>query len=104
MNALQDAVILANCIRDLNSASVNDVNACFADYREQCFEHVKKQYKASKLSAKLIYGHVCAVLLSACFFFFTLLIAPPFDSLFDYPLGTSFHVDKVREEAPKRAL
>lgn len=57
-NAMQDAVILANCIRDLETASVADIKACFEDYRAQRYPHVKKQHATSQLTAKLSYGHV----------------------------------------------
>jgi hypothetical protein len=55
---MQDAVVLANCLRDLDSSSLEDVHACFADFREQRYAHVKEQYEASQMNAKLIYGQV----------------------------------------------
>ncbi|KAG0091570.1 hypothetical protein BGZ93_004776 [Podila epicladia] len=56
VNAMQDAVILANCLRDLESSSPEAIHACFADFREQRYAHVKEQYEASQMNAKLIYG------------------------------------------------
>lgn len=55
---MQDAVVLANCLRDLESSSPEAIHACFADFREQRFAHVKEQYEASQMNAKLIYGQV----------------------------------------------
>ncbi|KAF9343920.1 hypothetical protein BGX26_005023, partial [Mortierella sp. AD094] len=56
VNALQDAVILANCIYDLKSLSSDDISAAFEDYREQRYPFVVEQYEASKFNAKIIYG------------------------------------------------
>ncbi|KAG0003201.1 hypothetical protein BGZ79_001423 [Entomortierella chlamydospora] len=56
VNALQDAVILANCIYDLKSLSSDDVSAAFDDYRDQRYSHAVEQYKVSKFNAKIIYG------------------------------------------------
>jgi 2-polyprenyl-6-methoxyphenol hydroxylase-like FAD-dependent oxidoreductase len=58
VNALQDAAILANCLYDMRSTSIEDVKEALDDYREQRFDHVKTQYEASQWNAKLIYGHV----------------------------------------------
>ena len=58
MNALQDAAVLANCLYDMKTTSIEDVKAALEDYQEQRFEHVKTQYEASQWNAKLIYGHV----------------------------------------------
>jgi 2-polyprenyl-6-methoxyphenol hydroxylase-like FAD-dependent oxidoreductase len=63
VNALQDAAVLANCLYDLTSTSIGDVTQAFSDYQEQRFDHVKTQYEASQLNAKIIYGHVCQLFL-----------------------------------------
>ncbi|KAG0366596.1 hypothetical protein BC939DRAFT_482450 [Gamsiella multidivaricata] len=56
VNALQDAVILANCIYDLKSTSQEDVSAAFKEFKQQRYPHVIEQYEASKMNAKIIYG------------------------------------------------
>jgi hypothetical protein len=58
VNALQDAVILANCIHDLESTSPSSISACFQDFKEQRYAHVKNQYETSQFTAKIMYGHV----------------------------------------------
>ncbi|KAF9129138.1 hypothetical protein BGW39_004445 [Mortierella sp. 14UC] len=57
VNAVQDAVVLANCLYDMMTTSIEDVTQALDDYREQRFEHVKTQYEASQWNAKIIYGH-----------------------------------------------
>ncbi|KAG0011460.1 hypothetical protein BGZ80_000672 [Entomortierella chlamydospora] len=56
VNAMQDAVILANCIYELKSTAEDDVAEALRDFKEQRYPHVKRQYEASKMSAKLLYG------------------------------------------------
>lgn len=58
VNALQDAVILANCIHDLESASYDDIKKCFETFRAERYPHVKHQYDTSQFTAKIMYGHV----------------------------------------------
>ncbi|KAI8350677.1 hypothetical protein B0O80DRAFT_457228 [Mortierella sp. GBAus27b] len=57
VNAMQDAVILANCLYDIanNPTSENITNA-FRDYQEQRMPHVRQQFDISKTMAKVIYG------------------------------------------------
>ncbi|KAF9170400.1 hypothetical protein BGX20_009023 [Mortierella sp. AD010] len=56
VNAMQDAVILANCIYELRSVAEDDVAEALRDFKEQRYPHVKDQYEASQMSAKLLYG------------------------------------------------
>lgn len=58
VNALQDAVILANCIYDMTSINQETITETFNDFREQRYEHVKFQFERSKVNGKLIYGQV----------------------------------------------
>ncbi|KAF9089598.1 hypothetical protein BGX23_006564 [Mortierella sp. AD031] len=55
-NAMEDAVIIANCIYDLASNSRADVEVALNDYREQRFEHAKQQVENSNMAGKLFYG------------------------------------------------
>ncbi|KAF9295515.1 hypothetical protein BGZ74_010776 [Mortierella antarctica] len=56
VTAMQDAVVLANCIYEMASANIENVEAALADFRLQRYEHVKIQYEKSKTNAKIIYG------------------------------------------------
>lgn len=58
VNALQDAVILANCLYDLDSYDTKSITEAFKDYHEQRCNHVKSQYETSKLNSKLTFGQV----------------------------------------------
>ncbi|KAF9993263.1 hypothetical protein BGZ80_001695 [Entomortierella chlamydospora] len=56
VNALQDSVILANCIYELRSTAEDDIAEALREFKEQRYPHVKGQYVASQMSAKLLYG------------------------------------------------
>ncbi|KAG0354423.1 hypothetical protein BC939DRAFT_493328 [Gamsiella multidivaricata] len=57
VNAMQDAVILANCIYDIaHDPSSENVTAAFKDFKEQRYPHVLQQFDISKTTAKVIYG------------------------------------------------
>ncbi|KAF9155766.1 hypothetical protein BG015_008696 [Linnemannia schmuckeri] len=56
MNAMQDAVILANCIYDLENLRSESLTAAFRDYKEQRYSHAKRQIFNSRLNAKLSSG------------------------------------------------
>ncbi|KAF9353375.1 hypothetical protein BGX26_008863 [Mortierella sp. AD094] len=55
-NAMQDAVILANCIYDLPSLNTEDINAAFEDYREQRYPHAKSQIERADFLGKVMFG------------------------------------------------
>lgn len=55
---MQDAVILSNCIYDLESLSTPDINAALHDYRDQRYPFALEQYNASNTSAMIVFGHV----------------------------------------------
>ncbi|KAF8985103.1 hypothetical protein BGZ46_005888 [Entomortierella lignicola] len=56
INAIQDAVILSNCIYDLVSTSRADVEVALAGYREQRFAFAKEAVGNSATAGKLLYG------------------------------------------------
>ncbi|KAI9237903.1 MAG: hypothetical protein BYD32DRAFT_415218 [Podila humilis] len=56
VNALQDAVILANCLYDLESYDTKSIAEAFKDYHEQRCMHVQSQYETSKLNTKITFG------------------------------------------------
>ncbi|KAG0042458.1 hypothetical protein BGZ83_000442 [Gryganskiella cystojenkinii] len=57
VNAMQDAVVLANCLYDIGTTSVPDIQEALKSFVDQRRPHVKTQYAASKASAKFQYGH-----------------------------------------------
>ncbi|KAG0376822.1 hypothetical protein BGX24_007165 [Mortierella sp. AD032] len=57
VNALQDAVILANHIYDIEHTNLGDIKTALKEYKEGRFDIVKEQYPQSHISAKLIFGH-----------------------------------------------
>ena len=56
VNALQDAVILANCLYDLKDKSQASITDAFQSYHNQRYEHAKVQYETSKFYQKLTAG------------------------------------------------
>ncbi|KAK3825579.1 MAG: hypothetical protein J3Q66DRAFT_328072 [Benniella sp.] len=56
VNALQDAVILANCLYDLESKSSNHITEAFKSYKEQRYPHAKYQMDKSRALGKVSYG------------------------------------------------
>ncbi|KAF9279308.1 hypothetical protein BGZ88_012814 [Linnemannia elongata] len=58
VNAMQDAVLLANHIFDIKPTNFKNIKTTLSDYRNERFDAIKDQYPQSHMSAKLIYGHV----------------------------------------------
>ncbi|KAG0249950.1 hypothetical protein BG011_008786 [Mortierella polycephala] len=56
VNAMEDAVVLANIIYELPSLSQNRIEAALKDYREQRYHHVKPQMDKSKFMGKIAFG------------------------------------------------
>ncbi|KAF9908822.1 hypothetical protein BX616_011370, partial [Lobosporangium transversale] len=57
INAMQDAVVVANCIYELGSStSQEDIEAALQDYKDQRFVHAKEQVRNSNVSGRLLYG------------------------------------------------
>ncbi|KAF9350995.1 hypothetical protein BGX26_010882 [Mortierella sp. AD094] len=57
VNAIQDAIVLANCIYEMRVNSYDTIVAALNDYREQQYGPSKAQYDASRFSGKILYGH-----------------------------------------------
>ncbi|KAF9146904.1 hypothetical protein BG015_011480 [Linnemannia schmuckeri] len=57
VNAMQDAVLLANHIYDIKPTSFENIKRALINYKEERFDAIKEQYPQSHMSAKLIYGH-----------------------------------------------
>ncbi|KAF9125791.1 hypothetical protein BG015_004826 [Linnemannia schmuckeri] len=57
VNAMQDAVILANHLYDIYPTSFENIKQALSDYKEERFDAIKDQYPQSYMSAKLMYGH-----------------------------------------------
>lgn len=58
MNAMQDAVVLANCLYDLKDLSPESLTDAFEDYKSQRYKEAKKQVANSKLNARVSSGQV----------------------------------------------
>lgn len=58
VNAMQDAIILANCIYDIEEPTAEHIAAALQDYREQRYPHALFQTENSKMMGKLMYGQV----------------------------------------------
>ncbi|KAF9431540.1 hypothetical protein BGZ76_000180 [Entomortierella beljakovae] len=56
VNAMQDAVVLANCIYDLSVLSKDSLEDAFRRYKELRMPHVMEQYEASRRQAKMTYN------------------------------------------------
>ncbi|KAG0015131.1 hypothetical protein BGZ80_010034 [Entomortierella chlamydospora] len=62
VNALQDAVILANCIYEMGEATPENITAAFKEYYNERYEPVKKMMAKSRFMALIMYGMVGAFL------------------------------------------
>jgi hypothetical protein len=58
VTAMQDAVVLANCLYEMRGLSLDDIASALDDFKNERFAKVKAQYEASKTNARLIYGQV----------------------------------------------
>ncbi|KAF9345399.1 hypothetical protein BGX26_003167 [Mortierella sp. AD094] len=56
VNAMQDAVILANCIYEMGEATPENITAAFKEYYDERYEPVKKMMAKSKFMALIMYG------------------------------------------------
>ncbi|GJJ71417.1 hypothetical protein EMPS_03767 [Entomortierella parvispora] len=56
INAIQDSIILANCLYDLEDNSQKSITAAFQSYYEQRYKHAKARYDDSVLAAKVFAG------------------------------------------------
>lgn len=57
VNAMQDAVILANHLYDIYPTSFENIKKALKGYKEERFDAVKDQYPQSYMAARLMYGH-----------------------------------------------
>ncbi|KAF9125527.1 hypothetical protein BGW39_007327 [Mortierella sp. 14UC] len=61
VNAMQDAVLLANHIYDIfPTSSLEGIKAALDNYKDERFHAIKDQYPQSYMAAKLLYGHTFA--------------------------------------------
>ncbi|KFH72185.1 hypothetical protein MVEG_02476 [Podila verticillata NRRL 6337] len=56
VSAMQDAVVLASCLYDVEEATQNNIEAALADYRAQRIGHVTVQVNMSKMMGKAMFG------------------------------------------------
>ncbi|KAF9926891.1 hypothetical protein FBU30_003612 [Linnemannia zychae] len=57
VNAMQDAVLLANHLYDIKPTSFENIKNALKEYKEERFDAIKDQYPQSYMAARLIYGH-----------------------------------------------
>ncbi|KAG0281207.1 hypothetical protein BGZ95_006033 [Linnemannia exigua] len=57
VNAMQDAVILANCLYDIIPTNLDTVKTALEEYKNQRFKDIEDQYAQTYFNAKLQYGH-----------------------------------------------
>ncbi|KAF9930442.1 hypothetical protein FBU30_000493 [Linnemannia zychae] len=57
VNAMQDAVLLANHIYDIKPTSFENIKKALREYKEERYDSIKEQYPQSYMSSKLMYGH-----------------------------------------------
>ncbi|KAG9070427.1 hypothetical protein KI688_007963 [Linnemannia hyalina] len=57
VNAMQDAVILANHLYDIKPTSFENIKNAFKGYKDERYEAVKEQYAQTQFAAKLQFGH-----------------------------------------------
>ncbi|KAF9125529.1 hypothetical protein BGW39_007329 [Mortierella sp. 14UC] len=57
VNAMQDAVLLANHLYDVKENKFENIQAALKEYKEERFDSVRDQYPQSHMSAKLLLGH-----------------------------------------------
>ena len=57
-NAVQDALILANCFNDMTDKSTRSIEAALASFYEQRYSIIQYQMQRSDILAKLMYGQV----------------------------------------------
>lgn len=55
---MQDAVVLANCLYEMNGLSPDDIKETLSAFKEERYSRVKDQCEASRMNAKLLYGQV----------------------------------------------
>ncbi|KAF9197640.1 hypothetical protein BGZ49_001829 [Haplosporangium sp. Z 27] len=58
VNALQDAVVLANCIYDMGEVTPENITAAFKEYFDERYEPVKRMMDKSKFMAMLQLGNM----------------------------------------------
>lgn len=83
MNAMQDAVVLANCLYDLKDLSPESLTTAFEDYKSQRYKEAKKQVANSKLNARVSSGQVQCNIQDGTpvqYFLYWLMVAYVFDS------------------------
>ncbi|KAF8938002.1 hypothetical protein BGZ47_008769 [Haplosporangium gracile] len=57
VNAMQDAVILANCIYDIIPTNFDTVKEALDEFKRQRYDLIKAQYAQTYIAAKIQYGH-----------------------------------------------
>ncbi|KAG0066530.1 hypothetical protein BGZ90_001361 [Linnemannia elongata] len=54
INGMQDAVILANRLYDIQPTSFETIKAALSDYRDERFDNVKSQYRTASIQSPFV--------------------------------------------------
>ncbi|KAF9924892.1 hypothetical protein FBU30_005235 [Linnemannia zychae] len=57
VNAMQDAVLLANHIYDIKPTSFENIKTALKEYKEERFDNIKEQYPQSYMAARITFGY-----------------------------------------------
>ncbi|KAF9434846.1 hypothetical protein BGZ76_007332 [Entomortierella beljakovae] len=55
-NAMQDSIILANCIYEMASSSHSEILSALKEFKKQRYPYAKERVEASAMAGKLLYG------------------------------------------------
>ena len=58
VSAIQDAIVLVNCIYEIEENTPRAINAAFQEYQSLRYPRAKQQFDMSKMMAKLLSGQV----------------------------------------------
>ncbi|KAG0368416.1 hypothetical protein BGZ54_001990 [Gamsiella multidivaricata] len=58
VNAMHDAVVLANCLYNMSDSTPKCIEAAFQDYYRERYPRAEEQYARSEDMSKVIFGHV----------------------------------------------
>jgi hypothetical protein len=62
VNAMLDAVVLANHLYDIKPTSFDNINTALNEYKKERFDAVMDQYSQTHFAARLQFGHVSFLL------------------------------------------
>lgn len=58
VSAIEDAIVLVNCIYDIEDVTYENIQAALSDFRAQRFSHAELQVNLGKTFTKIMFGQV----------------------------------------------